>query len=212
VSQSRSWFAMLAAIAIASPAAAETPVVDGNSARAPYPTVEVLKAVSTACARLKLRSDTLKDLTGNGWSPVTLPEDSPLGKLLAMGKAAGGEMLKADSGKMDEPVVFAKTVAGEDLKIILSAVSMEGIRVSGCRMYDVGETRPMPVADVTKWIGRDPERNETNDALSIATWRAGLAKEHDSFDLYFVPEKSPLVEVLKVSGIAIRVDQIGKAE
>ncbi len=184
----------------AAPALAET--------SAPYPAVAVLNAVKAACSRLEKREDTLADLTANGWQPVTLPPGSPLGQLLAMGKAAGEKMLKADGGSIAESAAYSKAVAGEDLTIILSGVISDSVTVNGCRIYDVGETRPLEPATVAKWMGREPTRSNSNDALTLSNWTPGLAPGQDGFDVYFVPAKSPLVELLKVSGVAIRMDYV----
>jgi hypothetical protein len=189
-----------------------SPALSQDVAPSPYPAIAVLDAVKAACSRLEARADTVADLETNGWVPVTLPADSPLGQLLAMGKAAGEKMLKADGGSIVEPEAFAKTVAGEELTIILSGVSTDEAKVNGCRIYDVGETRPLDPAIVTKWMAREPTRTNSNDALTLTNWSPGLATGHDSFDVYFVPAKSPLVALLKVSGVAIRVDQIVAAK
>jgi hypothetical protein len=193
-------FAASLLLAVAAPAQAETP--------APYPAVAVLDAVKAACSRLEKREDTLADLTANGWLPVTLAPESPLGQLLAMGTAAGEKMLKEGGGTMAPSAAYAKTVAGEDLTIILSGVESFSMTVNGCRIYDVGETRPLDPAAVAKWMGRAPTRTNSNDALSLTNWSPGLAEGQDGFDVYFVPAKSPLVELLKVSGVAIRMDYV----
>lgn len=188
--------------------AAATPALSETAALAPYPAVAVLDAVKAACSRLEKREDTVADLTANGWMPVTLAADSPLGQLLAMGKAAGEKMLKADGGTIAESAAFAKTVAGEDLQIILSSVDTFSVTVNGCRIYDVGETRPLEPEVVALWMGREPTRTNSNEALSLTNWSPGLGAGQDSFDVYFVPANSPLVELLKVSGVAIRMDYV----
>ena len=172
----------------------------------------MLDAAKAACSRLEKRADTVADLTANGWVPVTLPPTSPLGQLLAMGKAAGEKMLKAQGGSMAESAAYSKTVAGENLTIILSGVISKEAIVNGCRIYDVDETRPLDPDAVARWMGRKPRQTNSNDALSLANWSPGLAPGQDSFDVYFVPAKSPLVELLKVSGVAIRMDYVRAAE
>jgi hypothetical protein len=174
---------------------------------APYPTAAVLDAVAAVCSNVSDRAETETRLAALGWSAVTLDPASPLGALLEMGKTEGAKLL-SEGGTMQPSAAYQKNVAGENLSIILSGVSMEGMTVSGCRLYDVDETRPMPVDDVTKWIKRKPERAESSTALSIATWPGGFAKGQSTLDVYFVPATSPLVHALKVSGVAIRVDQI----
>ncbi len=189
------------AVATPAPAQAET--------SAPYPAVAVLDAVKAACSRLEKREDTLADLTANGWVPVALPADSPLGQLLAMGKAAGEAMMKAGNGSVATPAAYGKTVAGEDLKIILSGVTMANSIVNGCRLYDVGETRPIPIEVAERWFGKKADRANENEALSIATWYIGPEDDGATFDIYFVPASSPLVNAMKVSGVAIRMDYVG---
>ena len=174
---------------------------------APYPAVAVLEAAKAACARLGKRADTVADLTTNGWMPISLPAGSSLAQLLEIGKNAGAKAV-GPSGSMAETAVYGKTVENEDLVIILSGVTTDGVTVNGCRLYDAGETRPLPVAEAERWIARAPTRSDSNEVFSIASWSPGLVKGQDSFDLYFVPSKSPLVEVLKVSGVAIRMDQV----
>ena len=189
--------------------AVATPALSKPAAVAPYPAVAVLDAVKAACSRLEKREDTVADLAANGWVPVTLPADSPLGELLAMGKTAGEAMMKAGNGTIAEPAVYAKTVAGEELKIILSGVSMAKSIVNGCRLYDVGETRPIPVEVAQTWFGKKADRADDNEALSIATWYIGPEDDGATFDIYFVPADSPLVKAMKVSGVAIRMDYVG---
>jgi hypothetical protein len=179
---------------------------------APYPTVAVLDAVAGVCSKLSDRTETETRLAALGWTPVTLDPASPLGALLEMGKAEGAKMLAEDGGTMQPSAAYQKTVAGENLAIILSGVSMEGMTVNGCRLYDVDETRPMAVDDVAKWIKRKPERAESSAVLSIATWPGGFAQGQSTLDVYFVPANSPLVQALKVSGVALRVDQISFAK
>lgn len=188
--------------------AISTPALSEPAAIAPYPAVAVLNAVKAACSRLEKREDTVADLTANGWTPVVLAPESPLGQLLAMGEAAGKKMLSEGGGTMDKSAAYAKTVAGEDLQIILSGVQSFSVTVNGCRIYDVGETRPLDPALVAKWMGREPTRSNSNDALTLSNWTPGLAAGQDGFDVYFVPAKSPLVELLKVNGVAIRMDYV----
>lgn len=197
--------ACLAMLAIA----ATTSAPARASVLAPYPAVEVLDAVKAACSRLEKREETVVDLATNGWVPVTLPAESPLGQLLAMGKAAGEAMMKAGNGSVVEPGVYAKTVAGEELKIILSGVSMAKSVVNGCRAYDVGETRPIPVDVAETWFGKPADRSDQNETLSIASWSIGPEDDGATFDIYFVPANSPLVAAMKVSGVAIRMDYVG---
>jgi hypothetical protein len=177
-----------------------------------YPAVAVLEAVKAACSRLERREDTVADLAANGWQKVELAADSPLGQLLAMGKAAGEKMLKADGGSIAESAAYTKSVAGEDLTIILSGVVTDSATVNGCRIYDVGETRPLDPAAVARWMGREPTRSNSNDALTLSNWTPGLADGQDGFDVYFVPAESPLVPLLKVSGVAIRMDYVNPAK
>jgi len=169
-----------------------------------YPAVEVLEAFGQACAGLD-------KIEATGWQRYDPPADSPLGALIAYGKEEGAKLAAETKGKLLDMGVYRKTVAGETLDLVRSGAEVGGVRVDGCRVYDVGETRQIPVAVAQKWIGREPTRQSSLPAISIAVWEPGQAPGQDSFELFFVPEGSPAIAMLKFSGVAMKADYIGEA-
>lgn len=181
-------------------------------AAAPYPAASVLEAFGEACRNIQDIALVETDLVEQGWTAEIPPEDSPLGKLLAVGRAQAEQLLDGPDDRMSDTSVFTRTVSGERLDIILSQVESEGTMVNGCRLYDVDETRKIGPEDGEKWIGRAPDRSVVRDEISLTNWSPGYDTSHDSFEIFYVPEGSPVIALTQFHGIALKADFIGETE
>ncbi len=196
---------MLTLLLLASPAiAASTPE--------PYPTIAVLEAFGDACRNVENLKTVETDLIKQQWTAEIPPPDSPLGQLLAKGRSQAAEILDDPDDKMSDTRVYTKTIAGERLDIILSSIESNGTFVNGCRMYDVAETRQLETADAQRWIGRDPDKSIDRAELTIASWSPGYHAPHDSFEIFYVPAGSPVIELTTFNGIALKADFVGEIE
>ena len=110
---------------------------------------------------------------------------------------------------MSEMEVFERTIAGEQLYVVLSEVRVDDTRVSGCRLFDLGETRSIAVEAAQAWLGREATRVIERAEVPVATWEPGTLPGHDSFQIFFVPPDSPLKEVLFFDGVALKSDTVG---
>ncbi|MEM6907076.1 MAG: hypothetical protein AAF494_00220 [Pseudomonadota bacterium] len=179
----------------------------------PYPAREVLEAFKTGCGAIEDQAAASKSLSAAGWDlsdPASRP--APLTEFLTFAQEAGGEVMRAQGGTMSEMEVFEKTIAGERVFIVLSEVRSNGVRVSGCRLFDLGETRPIPIETATDWLGREPVKTIDQDGLIIADWEPGTLPGHDSFQLFFVPADSPLKQAFKFDGVALKSDTVGVSQ
>ena len=177
---------------------------------APYPAEQVLAAFGEACRDLDDLAQTEAKAQAGGWARFDPEPASPIGELIAIGRAAGKKMLDKEGGGSMSPVrVLRRRVAGEDLVAVLSGVHTSETKVNGCRIYDVGEDRPIPAVEVERWTGRAPSRIADNPAISIARWEPGYAAGHDSLEVYFIPAKSSAVNVVKVSGVVLTASLVG---
>lgn len=181
-------------------------------ASAPYPAAAVLGAFGDACRNVENLEIVESDLINQEWTAEIPADDSPLGQLLATGRSMATDILDKPDDKMSDTRVFTKTIAGERLDIILSSVESNGTVVNGCRMYDVAETRQIETADAQKWIGREPDKTLDRAELSIANWSPGYHAPHDSFEIFYVPAGSPVIELTKFNGIALKADFVGETE
>ncbi len=179
---------------------------------APYPVVPVLDAFAKACENIQDIKRVEADLIAQQWTAEIPAEDSPLGQLLAVGRAGAAKILDGPDDKMSDMVVYTKTVSGERLDIIISQVQSSGTVVNGCRLYDVEETRQINLADAQKWIGREADKTRASDAISIANWTPGYHEGHDSFEIFYVPAGSPIIALTKFNGIALKADFVGETE
>lgn len=178
----------------------------------PYPTAAVLKAFGQACANVAVLEATKADLIAQQWTAETLPEDSPLGQLIAAGRAQAAVILSEPGDKMSDTSVFTKMIAGERLDIILSSVESDGTFVNGCRLYDVGEERRIDLDAAQKWVGRDADEVIDRKELSTAYWSPGYGADHDSFVIYHVPANSPVIAMVKFNGIGLKADFVGETK
>lgn len=181
-------------------------------AAAPYPAASVLEAFGEACRNIQDIAQVETDLVDLGWTAEIPPADSPLGKLLAVGRAQAEELLDGPDDRMSDTSVFTRTVDGERLDIILSQVESEGMMVNGCRLYDVSEGRKISLADGEKWMGRAPDRSVDRDEISLTNWSPGYEERHDSFEIFYVPEGSPVIALTQFHGIALKADFVGETE
>ncbi len=180
-----------------------------GGANQPYPAVAVLEAFRGACEDLKSRAATKARLNKQGWSEVTLTKGTPLADLLDFGLEEGAKAAAKDGARVAPYSVHEREVAGETLSLIMSGLIYDGSYVNGCRMYDVGETRSITLAEAEAWIGRKADQSQARSELSAAIWRPGFdRKYHLSFQLFHVPQGSPAVALLKVTGIALVADHI----
>ncbi len=175
---------------------------------APYPIAEVLGAARDACSQLSSRDAAAAKVAASGWTKAADPYATPVGDLVRLGYEAGAELL-AKRGKLDDgPLVFSRQVSGETLYLVLSSVEVDGTGVLGCRTYDVGEERRIDPAAATAWAGRKPDQTIERAELAKYTWQPGLTPGQDSFEIFHVPAESPLIGLIKISGIAIKADQV----
>jgi hypothetical protein len=176
---------------------------------APYPTAAVLEAFRGACENLTSRAATKVRLVKQGWREVTLDKGTPLSDLLAFGLEEGAKAAAKDGARVAPYSVHERVVAGETLSLIMSGLIYEGTYINGCRMYDVGEMRSIPLAEAEAWMGRKADQSQAKPELSAAIWRPGFDRQyHLSFQLFHVPDGSPAVALLKVTGIALVADHI----
>lgn len=186
--------------------AALTPAV------APYPTASVLEAFGNACRNVQDLKQVETDLAEQDWKAETPADDSPLGKLLAVGRESAAKVLDGPDDKMSDTRVFTKSISGERLDIILSSIESDGTVVNGCRLYDVNETRKIDLAEAQKWIGREPIKSLDQKEITVTNWSPGYAEGHDSFEVFYIPEGSPVIELTQFNGLAIKADFVGETE
>ena len=172
-----------------------------------YPAAAVVTAFAEACSGVGDWDHAADKLEAAGWTRFAPAADSALGALLAKGRA---ELGKVDaSAAMRDGRSFRRTVDGETLELTLSRVELDDGWSNGCRVYDFGESRPLPVAAVTARIGRAPNQDATTAALNKAEWNPGLAPGMMSTELYFVPAGSPAASLLGSSGIVLVAQAMG---
>ena len=147
-----------------------------------------------------------------GWTGFTPDRSSPVGELVEFGMTEGKKIVAEKGGSISPMRVMRRTVAGEELVAVLSDVTMDGAKVNGCRVYDVGETRRITQADAERWTGRAPSRAQEDEVIAVAAWEPGYAAEHDSLEVFFVPAASPAITFVKVSGIALKADFVGATD
>jgi len=186
--------------------------VAAASAAAPYPSGDVLDAFDAACRNIASIEKVEADLVEQEWVAEIPATDSPLGRLLAVGRAGAAEILNETGDRMSDTRVFTKTVSGESLDIIVSRVESNGTIVNGCRLYDVAETRSIDLAKADKWIGRKADKVIEREEPAVVNWTPGYADGHDSFEIFYVPEGSPVIKLTQFNGIALKADFVGETE
>ncbi|PAX08200.1 hypothetical protein [Sphingomonas lenta] len=170
----------------------------------------VLNEVRAACDKLPVLRDAHAHVRGKGWTRVEDAAATPVGPLVAMGMEQGRALAKAQGGSIEaDRGAYRKIVAGEELWLLLSGATIGGQVVHGCRVYDPGETRRITVKDVSAWLGREPVQTVDRPELLRGEWQPGINAGQDSFELFFVPDASPLRELIKLSGVAIKADWVG---
>jgi hypothetical protein len=181
-----------------------------GAAPAPYPEAEVLNAFGEACGGIDSLKKTAKGAVASGWETFTPDASSPIGQLLEYGYSEGKKIIEEEGrGSISPMLSLRREVAGEQLVLVLSGVELDGTIVNGCRVYDVGEERELSVGAGEKWVGRAPSHLVRDDLLSTATWEPGYGKGHNSFEIYFIPPRSPAIEFVKFSGVALKADFVG---
>ncbi|MEM8695803.1 MAG: hypothetical protein AAGE05_07245 [Pseudomonadota bacterium] len=199
-------------IAGCSPIGEEAAVAQEEAEVAAYPATAVLDAFRTACSYLASLEEAEAQILASGWVGVAEPLESPVGPVVQFGREAGAEMLRESGGTMSPMAVFSREVAGEELYLILSRVDVAENSVTGCRLFDIDETRSISIDAAADWLDRTPDRQRDSEQLVQAEWRPGLIEGQDSFELFFVPQGSPALQITQVSGLAMKVDQIGFTE
>ncbi len=197
----------LLACAIAAPAAAHD--AHAGDAEAPYPALEVLNAFREGCGSIDNQAAASASLDAAGWQRIDAFMPVQLAMFVTFARETGGEAVEAQGGTMSEMEVFEKTIAGERVFIILSEVKVSDIRVSGCRLFDLGETRQVLPETVTQWLDREPAKVIDQEQINVADWEPGISEGHDSFQLFFVPPGSPVKEAFKFDGVAFKSDTVG---
>ena len=172
-----------------------------------YPAAEVYAAFAQGCAEVGDLAKARTALTAAGWQAYEPAPGSPADKLVKLGTDA----LRGNAGiKVRPGATFRRTVAGEQLDLILSGIESDGAWINGCRVYDFGETRELPIALVTQRLGREPTVATTHAGLlNKAEWNPGLRADHLSAELYFVPSDSPAAALLGSTGVCLVAQATG---
>jgi hypothetical protein len=175
----------------------------------PYPALDIFNAFREGCGTLANQAAASASLTANGWQAITTEEATGLQDFLEFAREAGGEAVAQQGGTMSAMEVFTKTVSFEKVYIVLSEVRVDGVRVSGCRLFDLGETRAISPEMVTYQLGEEPIRSIDRPEITVHDWEPGLMPDHDSFQLFFIPPKSPVKDILKFDGVVLKSDTVG---
>ena len=179
------------------------------TAQPAYPTREVLEGFAEVCRPLGTLQGAAAAAKRVGWQEIALDPNSPAGQLVAFGKAEGANLANEQGVELLPMHTLERTIAGEQLTLVLSGAKANGAVVNGCRVFDIGESREMPAADVAAWLKRAPTDVWDKPELRVTLWEPGYEMNHDSFELYFVPAGSPAIELVKVSGIVLKADFVG---
>ncbi len=199
----------LIALAAATPAAAHIGHGQGD---ATYPALEVLNAFREGCGSVENQAATAASLTAADWQEGSTFAPTKLVIFLNFARETGGTAVTEAGGTMSDMQVFKKTVAGEELYVVLSEVTIDGTRVSACRLFDMGETRAIPPETVAEWLDREPTKAIDQDGVQITDWEPGTQPGHDSFQVFYIPPGSQLADAFKFDGVALKSDTVGTAE
>jgi len=181
-----------------------------SAADAIYPVDEILDGFRDGCGSLENQQIASASLIAAGWTPISRNEET--GQLAVFldfsRKAASGaaELVGVDMGEIFS---FAKTIAGEEVFIVLDEVKADGKRISGCQLYDFGEHRSISVDQASAWLKRAPSEIKQFPEVRTAEWSPGISSGHDSFKIYFVPSESPAKQVFNFHGVALKADALG---
>ncbi len=186
---------------------AEIATVDNS-----YPALEVLNAFREGCGSVENQAATAASLTAADWQEGTAFIPTQLVMFLTFAQETGGAAVTEAGGTMSDMQVFKKTIAGEELYVVLSEVEADGTRVSACRLFDMGETRPIPPETVAEWLDREPTKIIDQAGVQITDWEPGTQAAHDSFQVFFIPPDSQLADIFKFDGVALKSDTVGVVE
>jgi len=201
------------ALALTTPLSAQGASSSAGAPETPYPALAVLDAFRSGCGTIEDQAAASESLAAAGWGnsdPSTRP--AALTRFLDFALREGARLVSERDGTMSEMEVFERTIAGEQLYVVLSEVRVDGTRVSGCRLFDLGETRSIPIETAHAWLGREATKVIDRAEVTVATWEPGTLPGHDSFQIFFVPAESPLKEVLFFDGVALKSDTVGVLE
>lgn len=175
-----------------------------------YPVEDVFEAFRDGCGPIENQEATSARLSLMGWRKVdSMEQKGALAEFMAFSAEAGEAAAEAEGATISELEAFEKTVSGEKVFIILDEVSADGIRVSGCQLYDFGETRAITSTMGEELLGRAPDDRMSHPELQKSEWNPGILPDHDSFKIFFVPPDSPVAGAVRFSGIALMSDTVG---
>ncbi|TKD50858.1 hypothetical protein [Sphingomonas baiyangensis] len=201
----RAFAGLTLALALTGAATAQTPP-------APYPARAVLDAFRAACGELGSVESAAKRAAAAGWAPVSDRDATPLGRVIALGEASATQLLAKEGGRMAPTRLLTRTIDGEALHLLLTGVSLQGTRVVGCRLYDVGETRALPPGEMSAWLGREPIDTVMRGGMVQTVWEPGLSPAQETVELFFVRGTDAVTANTQVAGIALKADQMGKEQ
>ena len=173
-----------------------------------YPATAVLTAFRSACSDLGSIEAASGRVRQEGWTELASTSGTPIAPLMDFAQREGNRMVEQAGGTVDPMRSFRKTVAGEDLYLVVSQVRIEGNEVTGCRMYDVDDPRRISIADATAWLGRGPSQTEDRPELMRGLWTPGFSGGQDSFELFYIPAGSPALQLVQIAGIGLKIDQV----
>ncbi|MDA9918317.1 hypothetical protein N9D37_00315 [Erythrobacter sp.] len=175
-----------------------------------YPAKAVFDAFRDGCGLIETQEVTSARLKSLGWQKIdTQDQDGALADFVAFSTKAGHAAAAAEGATIKDLEAFEKTVSDEKVYIILDEVAADGIRISGCQLYDFGEARSIPPSFGTEVLGREPNNALDRPEIQRSEWSPGIHPAHDSFKIFYVPSDSPVVGTVRFSGIALMSDTVG---
>jgi len=192
-----------------SPAGIVVAALAGAAPQPAYPAEAVYAAFTDACADVADLDKASATLPGKGWEAFEPAPDSETGQLLARGRRMTQEMMPGT--RLRPMAAFRRTVAGEDLELVLSGVEQGKSWTNGCRVYDYRETRTISLDFMEKKLGRKPaEQVARPGILEKAVWEPGYRPDHLSAELFHVPAGSPVIAMIGSSGICMVAQATGE--
>ncbi|MDP4575611.1 hypothetical protein Q9K02_10725 [Qipengyuania sp. G39] len=197
----RTFLLTIASFALASPASAQDET---------YPADEVFEAFRDGCGPIENQASTAARLEARGWRKVDAEDQAgELADFIAFSNELALGAVAAEDATMSPLQAFEKTVADEKVFIILDEYVLDGSRVSGCQLYDFGESRSIPPSFGERQLGREPDNLLDRPEIQRSEWTPGLNPEHDSFRIFYVPADSPAAEMLRFTGVVLMSDTLG---
>jgi len=178
--------------------------------RAGSPVSTALAEFDSVCGRPMDRDAYVAAAPGAGWVAFEPAAESPLGRLIAIGRAEirdASTQTGEDTEGRFENSAFRKTANGRELVLLVTEGQIPGMeRNLECGVYDLAAPAPT-AAEIAAWTPTSANTRVNEQGLTVYGWQPAFREGFNRITVTHLDPSSPLSSQIPIAGLSITAFQ-----